>query len=736
MPRGSSTDPARTTRRPRLLPAVSALILCIGGVAGNIVATELDWVRTSHLWVVWLAFGIALCMAIFLAIRDHPQYEQETAVPTEHQAHGQHASAASGLAPDQHRSFLVVASLLSVALMLGLEQLNRSVFHFAVLHPSIANVAVIATAIMACLAFLPWLRPVGKPYGALAGMLGLVGFYSLKHILVSGGNEELHWKALEWLLPLFYGLMFGAPAWTLKALLMSKIFPSGMQVGRTKFMGPREGLHEVSVSRNTKCNIVFIHGVHGDYFKTWCVDYQQENYWPAWVADQFPDTAVYALQYTAFVTRWKGGTMPLFDRAGNVLNVFDNERLFQRPTLFIVHSFGGLIIKHLWRLAHDRDRMDVLQSVRGVIFLATPHSGSGLAEYLKFVLARAPTRPTVTADELQRSAPQLRDLNDWYRNHAIEKNFVYFETQPTGPFGTVVDESSANPGLPEVYPVGLLADHITISKPSARTEQLVKAVNRHIEEVFGGLLVPAGSPATGASAAVADHMSESGGGERPHFPSVKDDFLTRQILPKSDVFLHYSSPDAEWIEALARRLEDERQLKVWLDKWSLVPGESPLSGRKRGFEEAATCVICIGQDTPEEWWCGEVTHALMLQARNEKFRTIPILLPDASDKVPSKLELLSIRTWADFRHGQDQDYAFHVLVQGIRGLPIGRWQPSPVPQIGEMLDPYKRRLIELQALGQYVDKSVEIEYQQKILNQWYEDSRRAPAGNRRQRLEE
>jgi hypothetical protein len=39
-----------------------------------------------------------------------------------------------------------------------------------------------------------------------------------------------------------------------------------------------------------------------------------------------------------------------------------------------------------------------------------------------------------------------------------------------------------------------------------------------------------------------------------------------------DAFLSHSHQDAEIIEALARRLEDEAGLRVWLDKWVLVPG--------------------------------------------------------------------------------------------------------------------------------------------------------------------
>lgn len=39
-------------------------------------------------------------------------------------------------------------------------------------------------------------------------------------------------------------------------------------------------------------------------------------------------------------------------------------------------------------------------------------------------------------------------------------------------------------------------------------------------------------------------------------------------------FLSYSHDDANWVENLAYRLEDQDGFKVWLDRWVLVPGKS------------------------------------------------------------------------------------------------------------------------------------------------------------------
>lgn len=186
----------------------------------------------------------------------------------------------------------------------------------------------------------------------------------------------------------------------------------------------------------------------------------------------------------------------------------------------------------------------------------------------------------------------------------------------------------------------------------------------------------------------------------------------------TDTFLSHSHDDAPWVEVLARRLEDEFGHKVWLDKWVLVPGKSWQQAMARGLEEAASCAVFIGVHTPQGWFQEEIERALDLQSRNPNFRVIPVLLPDAD--IASVPGFLSLRTWADFRDGQDATYAMHVLRQGIKGESIGRW---PVKDIGSnnngKLRQYEQKIIELarfRSLG--VHEEVIIEFERKILDKW------------------
>ena len=80
------------------------------------------------------------------------------------------------------------------------------------------------------------------------------------------------------------------------------------------------------------------------------------------------------------------------------------------------------------------------------------------------------TRPTVNVEELKEHSPQLRDLNEWYGQNVEQlgiKTEVFYETRPIEKAKKVlvVDEDSANPGIKDVKPVAIRADHNSIAKP-------------------------------------------------------------------------------------------------------------------------------------------------------------------------------------------------------------------------------------------------------------------------------
>jgi pimeloyl-ACP methyl ester carboxylesterase len=169
--------------------------------------------------------------------------------------------------------------------------------------------------------------------------------------------------------------------------------------------------------------------------------------------------------------------MPLQDRVNNIrVRLFAEIGDGSGPIVFVCHSLGGLIVKQLLLdLNQLKDRnlgaKEFLDRVTQVVFLATPHTGSqrgSLLETLRYL-----AWPSAIARVLVANDPTLRHINVSYRDLADDRratleHLVFFETQNTIA-GRIVDEASADPGLPGDRPVAIDVDHIFIAKPESRS---------------------------------------------------------------------------------------------------------------------------------------------------------------------------------------------------------------------------------------------------------------------------
>jgi hypothetical protein len=205
--------------------------------------------------------------------------------------------------------------------------------------------------------------------------------------------------------------------------------------------------------------------------------------WPLWLAEEIEGIAVWSVGYDAWSSRWRGHAMPLQDRAINLLAQLQNHGIGERPLCFVTHSMGGLLVKEmLLHAAEGRDHFAPFAiAAKGVIFLGTPHTGSGLT---KFVDALGTLyRGTCAVEDLKHNSAYLRHLNDRYRDWVVGdtglRNLVFFETHQTKGV-RVVDEASANPGLPGVRPIPVDSDHIGICKPASRDSVVYGQVKRLI----------------------------------------------------------------------------------------------------------------------------------------------------------------------------------------------------------------------------------------------------------------
>lgn len=74
----------------------------------------------------------------------------------------------------------------------------------------------------------------------------------------------------------------------------------------------------------------------------------------------------------------------------------------------------------------------MLSAVCSIVFLATPHRGSGFADILNRFLSVSFQSPKQYVIDLQKSSARIIDINDQFRFYADKMQIVsFFETRPT-----------------------------------------------------------------------------------------------------------------------------------------------------------------------------------------------------------------------------------------------------------------------------------------------------------------
>ncbi|MEH2121358.1 AAA-like domain-containing protein [Nostoc sp.] len=248
------------------------------------------------------------------------------------------------------------------------------------------------------------------------------------------------------------------------------------------------GLIKISGCDNPKrCgDVIFVHGLGGHARGTWHPQElrNDDNFWLTWLAQERPDLGIWSFGYKAESFEWRGSTMPLFDRASNLLEYLQVNDIGKYPIIFITHSMGGLLIKEMLRNAQTFQKKAVIQQTKGIVFLSTPHTGSHLANLVDKIGIVA--RTSASVNELKSHIPQLRQLNEWYRQNVDSLEIttkVYYETKSTQGF-LVVDPDSANPAIKDVQPIATDDDHLSITKPTSTNNLVYKGVSQFIKQQF------------------------------------------------------------------------------------------------------------------------------------------------------------------------------------------------------------------------------------------------------------
>lgn len=275
-----------------------------------------------------------------------------------------------------------------------------------------------------------------------------------------------------------------------------------------------DGLYRVGPARtDTLVNVVFVHGLGGGAYSTWnSGDTSEIGFWPQRIAEDHPRCGIWTLHYTARILEWnpfaRSRTIDLLDRAAWLLGLLEQEKISSKPIVFVSHSLGGLLVKQALQFAHSlgpANWRNVWDRTHAVLFLATPHSGSALAdvgmrltEVLKSTgpFTRIFLRPSSAIRNLEKNNPTLRYLSAWYRDqdrvqfHEIE-TIAFAERRPCMGL-MVVDETSADPQVPNCVPIPLPGDdHISIAKPTSTKHE----VYRRLSDLLAELVIHPPMPA-------------------------------------------------------------------------------------------------------------------------------------------------------------------------------------------------------------------------------------------------
>lgn len=252
------------------------------------------------------------------------------------------------------------------------------------------------------------------------------------------------------------------------------------------------GLLVLHTPPNRTIDILFIHGLGGTSLSTWCYNRDLRNLWPKlWLPDVFPTARVLTFGYNAHLRAKQDKTSSTIrDFASSLLfhmKYGENtaEKLGQVPIVVVAHSMGGLVIKQAVVQGHsDSEFSHIVSMINAVVFLATPHRGTDLAETLN----KLGLTPKIYVAELARRSPTIDELNDTFRHHVSKLRLVsFYETRGTavGPISLlVVEKQTAVLGYPGEVSAPLDADHHNVCKFTSKSDPNYLSVVRALRDVI------------------------------------------------------------------------------------------------------------------------------------------------------------------------------------------------------------------------------------------------------------
>ncbi|KAM0083609.1 hypothetical protein ACKRZS_004194 [Fusarium odoratissimum] len=261
-----------------------------------------------------------------------------------------------------------------------------------------------------------------------------------------------------------------------------------------------KGVTNLYEGPDAKFDICAVHGLGGNAIDTWTADSGK-----TWLRDFLPEhenfknSRVMTFGYDSDLTN-RSTVMELENWAETLLQslneVRTGEKEKERPLLVVSHSLGGLVVrKAMARLHPTHNCQNIKLSQCGIVFLATPHSGSTKADWSNFLVATAHTIGGVR--------PETVKTLQAFNTASVWDTAAFLNIEPCPPFrcfaeglkmrvkGTnqhIVTQSSATLGKDQAHMV-MGVDHSSICKFNSRLGTFVTitmALRELLNEVTSG----------------------------------------------------------------------------------------------------------------------------------------------------------------------------------------------------------------------------------------------------------
>ncbi|GMR60205.1 hypothetical protein PMAYCL1PPCAC_30400, partial [Pristionchus mayeri] len=215
-------------------------------------------------------------------------------------------------------------------------------------------------------------------------------------------------------------------------------------------------------------DVVLIHGLRGSVNYTW----RQKDYfrnrtltecWPKdWLPRDIADPIrIIGIEYPSYLLGFTGTMESLQSRSDRFADQLERAGVGSRPVVFICHSMGGLLAKKL-----VLDWLQLRSQTVGILFIATPHKGSPIAEW-GYDIVSEDVRLLRQSNELNKKLD--RDFASIHDSVPIISSMI--ETKASnligGTKGIVVPRESAVYSRGALYHIEEI--HHDMCKPSERT---------------------------------------------------------------------------------------------------------------------------------------------------------------------------------------------------------------------------------------------------------------------------